>query len=78
MNVGEFKKRLEGISDDTAIILSRDEEGNGFGPLDSVEKMVYIPDWGEVRYPPEATENGCDPEDCYDGDDGVKALVLWP
>jgi hypothetical protein len=36
MNVGQLKKYLELLSDDTQIILQKDSEGNGYAQCDDV------------------------------------------
>ena len=65
-------------------LLSKDEEGNGFSPLSSIDEMVYIPNWREVRYRKLTNSmilQGYSEEDVFDsscGDPGQNAVVLWP
>lgn len=53
MKVKELIEKLQQCNPEDVVILSKDEEGNGFYVLDKVE-------------------------DVYDGEDGQKAVVLWP
>ena len=69
IRVGKLRELLRDLDDDMLVVLSRDEEGNGFSPLSDYGLSIYeaTTTWhGEV----------VEPED-YDGN-GVPALVLWP
>lgn len=83
MTVKELKQALEGVDDSRIVIMSKDEEGNGFSPLAeaSTENDVYMADstWsGEIalkELTPELKEQGYTEEDLGDGED---CIVLWP
>ena len=72
MNVRELKKQLDGVEDDTVVILSGDSEGNSFSPLVELSFANYMSEsqWhGDIE----------DVEDIEDGEQpGQKAIVLWP
>lgn len=65
MKVKELIEKLKQYDPDDIVILSQDEEGNGFETLTLLQKMVWVPQSRSV-------------EDIYDGEDGQKAVVLWP
>jgi hypothetical protein len=77
LTAGELRARLEGVPDDTPVILSQDAEGNGYSPLSSVET-------GGLVYEPESTGAGHvydtepDDEDDYVPQDGTPVVLLWP
>lgn len=80
MRVKELIKRLKIEDPEAEVVLSRDEEGNGFCPLSAIEdNRVYIE--GEI-YLETLTEDlikyGYTKEDVYEGDNAVRAIVLWP
>lgn len=85
MTVGELKKELEGVPEDTIVVMSRDGEGNSYSPLYDVnDNYNYLPDStysGEIGLR-ELTEDdismGYDEEDLMDDEDAIPALVLWP
>lgn len=80
MNVKELKEALANYPDDMPVILSSDEEGNGFNQLyDVAESMWFESRYGGETYVMEEfigtlgyTEEDRAPEGA------VKALVLWP
>lgn len=44
MTVGELRKNLESLPDDTEIILQKDSEGNGYSPMYCCEEGWYVPE----------------------------------
>lgn len=73
MKVHELITKLAGFDANTEVLVSRDEEGNGFNALEDVELSGAYPDgygW-EVVHP--------DDEDEYQDEEGfTKVVVLWP
>lgn len=86
MKVKDVIAALERCDPEYEVILSKDGEGNDFSPLAEVagENNVYVPQttWsGEVRLhhlTPELEARRFSAWDVYDGDDGQRAVVLWP
>ena len=81
MKVKELIEELEKLNPEKEVILSKDEEGNGFIPLSAVsDNAVYVSEYNEI-WPEELTEEmkkiWYTKEDVYDGDGGVKSVVLW-
>lgn len=58
MNIGELKKRIAGLSDETIVIVAKDIEGNSYSPLLDAEPMVYEAEttWSGECYPDEEEE----------------------
>ena len=80
MKVSELIELLKKYDQDSEVIMSCDEEGNGFSPLSDISNQIYVPDStysGDI-YQTELDDDIEEEEDIYDGDDGVKAIVLWP
>jgi hypothetical protein len=80
--VGDLLAALAKLDPTLPIVISRDEEGNGFSPLADWELGTYAPDvWGEGDL---STYSGelLDEEENSDEEDeeqvSVKVLVLWP
>lgn len=69
MTVKQLKVALSKLDDNLLVVLSRDEEGNGFQELAEVQGDIIFSS-GEV-YPKGFLE-----EDAPD--DGVESVVLWP
>jgi len=85
MKVKELVNLLEKCDPEAEVIISRDEEGNGFSPLYEVcDNQSYIPDnaySGEIalrELTDELINAGYSEEDVYTGEGSVKAVVLWP
>lgn len=86
MTVKQLIGQLQECDPDDVVILSKDEEGNGFSPLAELGDGVYVPDstWsGEVHLrelTPELIEQGYTDEDVRTvGEDGaMKCVTLWP
>jgi hypothetical protein len=79
MKVRKLIEQLQTIDPEREVVLSRDEEGNGFSSLEDVELMTYLD--GEVYIECLTTrhlESGFTREDMCPSDDGVPAVVLWP
>ena len=91
--VGDLLAALSKLEPSMPIVVSRDEEGNGFSPLADWSEGTYIPDvWGEGDLSTysgelldEEGEEGVDGEGDSDEEDDsdeervrVKVLVLWP
>lgn len=74
MTVGELKKYLEKRSDGELVVLSMDEEGNRFMPLEEAMPFVYDLEYGDIN----------EPFDVEDDEQGwlegryMDAVVLWP
>lgn len=83
MKVQDLIKKLQALDPEREIVMAKDAEGNDYTPLDGYWTGVYVPDttWDGAVYcerkdgkPPE----GYGEEDCYDGDDGLPAVILTP
>lgn len=70
--VGSLKAVLADLPDGLPVILSSDEEGNGFNPLYEAVTSKYIEEDGEGHpvHP--------DDVDDYDSEELTDAVVLWP
>lgn len=70
MKVRELKRQLESVGDETDVVLARDEEGNGFKPLELVE----LSHWSEEE------ERAVHPDDVGEYEPGElgRVVVLWP
>jgi hypothetical protein len=78
MKVRELIKLLRTLNQDAVVVLSTDEEGNGFGPLEDYSVMKYDPETRECGFAeltPELKKVGYSEEDLGTG---VDAIVLWP
>ena len=80
MTKKELLKRLEKFDDDMEILISRDEEGNGYNHLETVQHCGYEVAWGEIevgllKLTPELKEQGYAEEDVRAD---KECLVLWP
>lgn len=84
MTVKELRKLLDGIDGDRIVVVSRDEEGNGFNELHQVDaKSVFIRDDSEIymernELTDELRRNGYSEEDTRTAEDGELCIVLWP
>jgi hypothetical protein len=80
MTVRELIEQLKDVAPDHLVVLSRDEEGNGYGELDDVETgMRFDPEWGQTGYEEltdELRENGYSEDDVMKG--GLPCVVLFP
>jgi len=72
MTVKELKKLLSTEDDMTEIVMSRDEEGNGFSPLADVGKGIYVAEstWAGELYNEDDEEAPLS--------EGKKVICLWP
>lgn len=87
MNVGELIERLSAYPKNTPILLSTDEEGNGFNLLSNVEEHLYDPSeyYTDQIYPTHqqldeliaVNKYGYTEEDRAP-ENSVPVLVLWP
>lgn len=79
VTAGELRARLEGVPDDTPVILQKDAEGNGYSPLSSVDPTgyAYEPDttWSGEVHP--AAPDPDDP-DAYQPMDAAPIVLLGP
>lgn len=82
MKVSELISKLEAADPNATVVLSKDEEGNGFGPLQEVEienstcvDQGYEIQIGLHHLTPELEKAGYTDEDVLKGDG---AVVLWP
>jgi hypothetical protein len=83
MKVKELILKLSQEDSEAQVIVSCDEEGNRFSPLDESfdNNAVYDTLSKEVRLhhlTPALKKQGFTIEDVYDGEMGTKALVLYP
>ncbi len=86
MTVGQLKKILADVPDNLLVILQKDAEGNGYGPLSGVESTNSV--FAEGEYGDEEVyfkkltgalkSQGYTEEDIYQGTDGIDCVVLWP
>jgi hypothetical protein len=80
----ELQEKLNEFPADAVIVLSKDAEGNGYSPLADSSESIYVPDttWAGEIYLTELTDElrqmGYGEGDLYHGDDGQRAVVLWP
>lgn len=74
MKVKQLKEVLNGFDPELEVLVSRDEEGNGFNSLESVETgKAYKDGWTwDMAYDED------DEEDDPDDDDVIPVVVLWP
>ena len=70
MTIGELIKLLEAYPGGQEVILSIDEEGNGFHPVREVTSQLYCPRTGEIWGYNDLDEIGQEPYQ--------HAKVLWP
>ena len=82
MKVGELVKQLLKLDQERLVVLSSDEEGNNFSPLDdSISEGAYQADstysgqFGLEKLTKRDKEDGFEEEDVVDG---VKAICLYP
>lgn len=77
ITAGDLRSRLEGVPDDTPVILSKDAEGNGYSPLSNVETTgcLYEPEstWAGHVYDTEPED-----EDSYVPENGTPVVLLGP
>ena len=86
MTLDQLIEQLEvlrdGLGGDTLVIVSKDAEGNGFGPLEEAEIAMYAAenDYSGERYSTEEERQAEPNPDDYDPapDDAVRAVFLWP
>lgn len=79
MNVKELRKILKHYPDDMLVILSRDEEGNGFSQLyDVAEGMYMIGDWERVYVLDKDIGTRGYTEEDRAPEGAVQVIVLWP
>ncbi len=78
MTVGELIKELENFDSDRLVVLSKDQEGNGFSHYLSFSEYAYDRDEWEIGLEcltPELEEQGYSDEDVIDGE---PCVVIWP
>jgi hypothetical protein len=77
MKIKELIERLQKENQDDIVVISRDEEGNGFGLLHDIDLAKYK-DGGTCprEITPKMREIGFTDEDIFDG--GENCVVLWP
>jgi len=83
MTVGELKEELGKYPDDILVVLSKDEEGNGFSLVYQIDGIGYYVQESDCQggelYP--STEAGIKEgwgEDYVQPTDGKPCIVLWP
>lgn len=86
MTVKELKELLQNEDDESIVVLSSDEEGNSFSPLEDYGLDNFLPDenYGEI-YPRELAkdliEKGYTEEDLGSKEDRkkmIKCITLYP
>lgn len=80
MTVGELRQKLDGVSNETVVIMSRDGEGNSYSPASGYNtdyRFVSDGGWHGHLADPDECDDNCDHSDCEYGE-GVPAFVLWP
>jgi hypothetical protein len=65
MKVKELVAMLAKTDPESLVILSKDEEGNGYLPVSNIEEARFTRKWGNEG------------EIAYNGS-GEKAVVIWP
>lgn len=81
MNVGQLIDQLQELDPSLLVVMSCDEEGNGFGEVREVQsdnRIFNDEDDGSVGYAaltPELEESGYTEDDIYEG---APCVVLWP
>lgn len=84
MTVAELREALEACGDNDLVIMASDAEGNSHSPLYQLDEVTYVPNstWSGSIYvrhlDDEARRQGYTEEDLYEGEDGIKAVVLCP
>lgn len=84
MTVRELIAELRKVKDkDRIVVLQRDPEGNGYGPLDGTDdNAMWWEEEGEIgkqKLTKADKADGFCEDDVLEPDDGiVPALVLWP
>lgn len=83
ITVGEFKEHLNNYDDNDVIIMSKDEEGNKYSPLDEGMESIYEPEctWsGNIHYLDDMTSEEIEEKYGEDIKNGnlVKCIVLYP
>lgn len=76
MNVRELIEELQAVDGDRIVVMSGDQEGNGYSPLGSIWECVYSD--GEVgleTLTEDDIKHGYSEEDVKDG---KPAVCLWP
>lgn len=80
MKVGDLLNELKDLDPTVLVVMSRDEEGNGYSPLSGIESALYV---AESTWSGYLTDDICYDDDdeeipCDDDDDAVPAIVLYP
>ena len=77
MNVGELIEQLKDYNPKRLVVMSRDPEGNGYGPLAAIATAAFANrEIGEEKLTEEMIKRGYTEEDVME--DGEPALVFWP
>ena len=79
MTVDQLMDALSKLDGDTVVVLAKDEEGNGWSPLDELQVGVYQP---ETTWSGEFYEQDIIGDHDYNqpdkGDESFPAVCLWP
>lgn len=83
MKISELKQIINGLDDDLDVIISRDEEGNGFSHLDDYTLDMGYYEGGyrdleicHLELTPELKDAGYTEEDIRT--DANPCIILWP
>lgn len=80
MKVRELIEELKKCDPEYMVVLSMDEEGNGFGELKEIDRHSKFDgeDIGLAELTPELEDQGYGEEDVMDDTDAKDVVVLWP
>lgn len=81
--VKEFIEYFSDCDPNAIVVISKDEEGNGFSPFYEASEEIYLPtsQWSGALFSDEdyRYENDLDDDEEYEKPEGlVNAVVLWP
>ncbi len=79
MKVKELIELLSTEFPEDEVVISIDEEGNGFSAINCISRSVFDGEYIYLReLTPELETQGFTEEDMYTGEDGKNCVVLWP
>ena len=87
MKVKELKELLNELNDEDLVVVSLDDQGNKYSPIEDYYECIYVEDtdsWFGNTYirqkelTTELIEYGFTEEDIYNGDNGINAVILYP
>lgn len=81
MKVKDLRAALEGLPEDTLVVLQSDPEGNSYSEAAGADSENVVFYQKEIRYRKltmEMEEQGYTEEDCAPPGEGQACVVLWP